>query len=279
MKRLATLLAVMLVSITLLASCDGGKAPIEQDTNTYVTLADFLTGDEFDALNGGIEDGSDLPSELFYSEDNGWQESIYDQDLILGTWNKLCAVEINADDPQDIDIDDGGIRFNFVWEDGRRFVFAFSTIEYYASADGTLYPLRTPDIVRILSDETDEYLQRKDRGIEGELIEFKATGNSGLFDWDADGDGEAELFSADFWDNGDEAPSNYEITCESRGYGTAWIDGGYSIVELNAASDDQGPYLYITYYAGDYYNHDTLSACTLRLVDGQLTVEQLALDE
>jgi len=268
MKRRSALLFVLLAASLLVMACT--LAPSESETSgSPVTLATFLADDEFDAMNKGIVEGSDLPTELFYATADGYADTITDQSLIAIAWDRLCNVTIETDNPSDKAINDAGISFTFTWEDGRSKTFGFSSLEFFEPRDGELYTVCNPSVVKRLM-TTLEIAIDSQRMTDAGITPVEL--GDGQFSWDADGDGVEETFWFEFIDNGDEARSLIAVTCADKDFSTGWIDGAYELIALGSGTDDQGPFLLVTYYAGDYYSHDTKEICTLRLVDGQLTV-------
>ena len=55
-------------------------------------MAEFLSGEEFDALDAGITSGADIPDELFFFVANGNSETLDDQSFIAATWRSLTAL-------------------------------------------------------------------------------------------------------------------------------------------------------------------------------------------
>ena len=96
--------------------------------------------------------------------------------------------------------------------------------------------------------------------------------------WDADGDGTEDELEFRFHDNGDEAPSVFEITLyKGDDKLTGWLDRAYSIYAIRDKEDATGPYLEIPYEKGDYYNTET-GVCTVRFVDGHLEIVDLGIE-
>lgn len=282
MKRIASLFAATLAATLVLAACSlpgflGGV------TGTYIPLAEFCASEEFDALNAGINNGTSLPSKVFLVADEGLSDTIEDQGYAVNTWKRLCELDVLADAPEAMAVDDGTILLSFIWDDGRHYSFGFVATDYFMGQDGKLYHLRDPKEFGEIIDDLGTFLERMylegsqgntDDG-EGTPIPFDNRGPFNFFTWDADGDGEPERFDAEFYDNGDEAPSAFEVSCVAKDWSSAWIDRCYGLEELRAMSDEQGDYLLITYQQGDYYYHDNLAQCTLRLVGGELIIEEL----
>ena len=95
--------------------------------------------------------------------------------------------------------------------------------------------------------------------------------------WDADGDGTEEEIEFEYEDLGDEAPSYIAVTLYKGGEEIeGMIDRAYGLNRIFAKEDADGPYLEIDYDMGDYYSHDAEGHCTLRLIDGELVIEEAA---
>ena len=99
--------------------------------------------------------------------------------------------------------------------------------------------------------------------------------SSGTFSWDGDGDGKPEAYDVTFHDNGDEAPSLYEIRCIDDERFTVLLEGAYDLEKIEANADESGPYLVLSYHEGDFYSHDKDAAATLRIIDGAFALEAL----
>ncbi len=106
------------------------------------------------------------------------------------------------------------------------------------------------------------------------LLGDKVPYENGAYLWDADGDGTREHMWVEFCDNGDEAPSSLSVRVfgdklDASGY----IERAYEIDEIESGTDDKGPYLVVRYLQGDYYRHDHIATCTLRVVGDELRVD------
>ena len=94
---------------------------------------------------------------------------------------------------------------------------------------------------------------------------------SNWIQWDADGDGEAEELCFDPVPLGDEAPSYIEITMyKGNDQFSGIMDNAYGLIEVLPMEDEEGPYLQIRYFMGDYYDHDHEASCKIRYQDGAL---------
>ena len=282
MRRFSLLIAALAISLALLPACgrnrdtreDPEPTPTVIEASDAVRLSDLLSSDEFDAVAAWVSDGSNLPSELQFYVSNGYDGQIADQDVILSTWKSLCDVRVDASSPiTDVEVDDGDVSFTFVWPDGKTVGFLFETCSYFAMPDGTLYHVDDPSVVLGISEAASSYLDAQYAATADTVTEMGELSGT-TFDWDTDGDGTFEHFSVTFHDNGDEAPSVIEITGDVAGQEqTVWIDRAYGISNLNAGTDERGAFLVVSYLEGDYYSHDAEATCTLRIVDGTLTVE------
>ena len=230
-------------------------------------MRQFVAG--YDDFQKGVLDGTRLPDRmhLFVAED----ASVYitDAEAMKHAFETLAHVRIDVTNPvEGVGILDGDIDFSFEW-DGRVVAFSFETADYASFSDGKMYVCEDPATVSELVDYLKKYAEQPaEPGTE--LTEVK-----GAYQWDADGDGQDETLSFDFVDQGDEAPSGFEVSLRGQNVNTGeWLVGAYEITSVVAQEDGQGPYVRVSYFAGDYYQHDYPATCTLRLVDGKLVIEQ-----
>ncbi|MBQ6469868.1 MAG: hypothetical protein IJJ50_07450 [Lachnospiraceae bacterium] len=94
--------------------------------------------------------------------------------------------------------------------------------------------------------------------------------------WDADGDGVKEEISFEYNDLGDEAPSYIQVTLyKGNKELEGMIDRAYALKKIVVREDDDGEYLLVDYEMGDYYSHNAVGQCTIRLRDGKLEVASL----
>lgn len=273
MKRILAPLFTLLALSGLLVACKS-EQPSRPAIANYVTISKLVGSSEFDDLNKGVISRSNPPVELVYMSDGEDVATFSDADLILGAWMRICNTEVIAERTPE-PTKGGTVTFAFRWKDGKTYGFEFSSEDYSLIKDGEYHLPKDAGSIRVLEKSLQEQQRRQQRGYEGESVKFNASGHSGSFDWDVDNDGTVESFFADFTDNGDEAQSNYQIYCYTKDYGKVWIDGAYDISELTSVDDEGGRRLVIRFYAGDYYTHDTLEECALKLVDGQLVIEKL----
>lgn len=298
MKRnIATTLFVCALAFSPLAGCGGNassSAAVNASTSSATSVApgsdtadhlvppygltgsvtmeqymqQFVAG--YDDFQKGVLDGTRLPDRmhLFVAED----ASVYitDAEAMKHAFETLSQVRINVTSPiEGVEILDGDIDVSFEW-DGRVVAFSFETTDYASFSDGKMYACEDPATVSELVDYLKKYAEQPaEAGTE--LMEVK-----GAYQWDADGDGQDETLSFDFVDQGDEAPSGFQVSLRGLNVNTGeWLDGAYEITSVVAQEDEQGPFVRVSYFAGDYYQHDSPAACTLRLVDGKLAIEQV----
>lgn len=96
--------------------------------------------------------------------------------------------------------------------------------------------------------------------------------------WDADGDGTEEDVEFRYYDNGDEAPSVIEVTIyKGNDQITGYMDRAYGINKIYSKKGDDGPYLYIFYDQGDYYN-TAPAECTLELNGDKIDITETIQD-
>lgn len=282
MKRIASLVAALAISLCLLPACgkatgtqdSGPTTPTVTEAHDAVALGPLVAGEGAEALAAGVQDGSNVPSELRFYVANGYDDTVFDQEVILSAWQALYNLRVDASAPiTDVQADDGTRSFSFVWPDDTAVTFAFETNEYASMADGTLYRVEDPASVGTALGLVTGYLDRMYAASADTATEMGELDGT-TFGWDIDGDGTFEPFTVAFHDNGDEAPSAIEISGTVAGeQQSAWIDGAYGITNLSAGTDERGAFLEMSYLQGDYYAHDTEATCTLRVVDGQLVVE------
>lgn len=292
MKRIHHVLFAILAMV-LLVSCTG--APDEGGTETgtpkntpeVVKLIDYLSDKEFDAHNAGIVDGSSLPTELHYHVDNSSDISITDPELMADVWKRLCAIEIDvANIDRVLSILDGGISYEFMWEDGSSIFFNFEVFDYFTVRRG-LIPIVGSNELRQLDSELNACLEQQggDKSFAETLtigdVSFRSlepvSSDGSNYKWDFDGDGVEDTLLTSFVNLGDEAPSYIELEVYLGGtLHTEIIDRAYGIEEVRAYEDEDGSRgLAIIYAQGDYYIHDNPAACTLSWNGQELVVEYL----
>ena len=269
MKRFKTIVCALVAAMLLpLAACAGKQ---QGQKTQVVTIAEYHASDtSFDILEERMSNGTPLPVELYVQVDRRCADVITDQGEITSYWNAICSVKVlDADPDATLSIDDGGILFEFRWQDGSAYGFSFLTSEYYA-VDGGHIRVESPDAVRAIVNGAVDYLEAHQSDApapdDGSVIPF----DRGFFEWDGDGDGVPETYAVDFHDLGDEAPSYITITqLENPDLGV-FLNGAYEIALIRGLEDEDGPFLQIDYYAGDYYVHDAKATRNLRIVDGEL---------
>ncbi|MDO5107050.1 MAG: hypothetical protein Q4D39_02105 [Coriobacteriaceae bacterium] len=267
---LLALLALFAGPLLALAAC--AAAPIAPPAEPMTIAAYHAEDGSFSALDQDISDGTSLPCELYVHVDRRCDDVIVDQGEIVSCWNALRSVEVLAGEPDPaISIDDGDISFEFHWPDGGSFCFSFLTSEYHV-VDGGCIRVGNPDAVRAIVDDAVTHLEALGSGVpepdDGFLIEL----DGGFFSWDGDGDGVEETYEVDFHDLGDEAPSFIEIVQVEDPALTTFLDRAYGIELIQALEDEHGPYLRIDYLQGDFYAHDDVATCYLRIVDGTIAL-------
>ena len=109
---------------------------------------------------------------------------------------------------------------------------------------------------------------------EPELKEDLDAGD-GWFVWDLNGDGDLEEFSVDHIANGDEAADVGIITRMDDG-SAATIDRFYGIEKITGNEDENGRYLEIAYYTGDFYDQTPGAECVLRDISGKLDIRRIS---
>lgn len=99
--------------------------------------------------------------------------------------------------------------------------------------------------------------------------------DDGWFVWDLNGDGTPEEFSVERIANGDEAADVGIITRTGDG-SSVFIDRFYGIEKIAGGEDENGRYLEITYYTGDFYEQGAGAKCILRDVNGELDIRRVS---
>ena len=213
-----------------------------------------------------MQSGSEEPHSLRLYVSGTTDGYVHDQQLMHEFWDELCAVRIDVDHPVSAVIDDGYLSFSFDWNT-ELIPFPFCTSEYAQFSEGELFPVENPDAVQSLVARLSDLIEE---GQTDDELPFE----DGAYLWDADGDGTRERVTVSAVDNGDEAPNVLVI----RVYGDTMdvegvIERAYGIEGIRAASDEAGPYLTLHYLEGDYYAHDHIATCMLRVAGDKLVVE------
>ncbi len=267
-------LAAVGFGLTSLAGC-GGSQQAEQLVPPYglsgtVTIGEYLTKyTSYPAFDKGIKDGSSIPQSLKLFENGQTLGFVHDEATITQYWNALSAVRIDLEHPVYTPFEDGYLSFSF--DSGQELItFAFRTADLADFGD-RLYPVEDPAAVRELANTLAGLVEKpqEDGG-----VELRQEGNA--YWWDANGNGVEECVSLEFIDNGDEAPNVLELFVSGDGFGAyGYVNGAYEVTSMKGYVDAQGPYLVVSYFAGDYYRHDHPAECMIRLVDDQLEVTEL----
>ena len=279
MRKTTGFMALLLAAL-LLFGCAVPGTDVTAQTDKTVTLEEYLAENR-DGFTEAAErmQEEDLPRMRFFCQ--LVMDEIRDPELVADFWQRLCAVQIRPGDGEEKTILDADICFYFEWEDGVKVTVAFASSEYFNPGNGPLLPTEDAGEVRAIARDLMqawEMQQEESAPVPQQAdsadIALDVSGRYTRFDWDADGDGEAESFEGCFHDNGDEAPSVIKITAVIGGEEQAvWIDRAYAIVRATPKDDaEQGRYLELEYEIGDYYGHDNTAVCNLYLDEsGTLT--------
>lgn len=278
-RALALLASGFLACVLTACAAEQGQktdAPV-QDTQVESFEARPLSG----YMSGRWASYDVFCEDIERGETDGWRLTLYegdrtigytdDIDLVLSFWERLSQVGITFEGEAEAT----GELTSFSFDSGRE-VIPFRFYGYEATGATADDPVRVvdpgevEDIVRDLKGELHHY----DEGLEPDEVARV----DGSWLWDADADGEPEHVWVDFCDNGDEAPSAMRVSilgtsCEG------WIERAYGIEDVRQGTDDEGPYLVFTYRQGDYYNHDALARCRVRLIGDELKITPVEDDQ
>lgn len=274
--KLILALFLTLAPLAFLVGCshDAEQHVPGKNLKGVVPITDYMSDlySSFDRYSQGIESGTELPEWLRLYDTDIVDGYIYDQDFILGMWDALCETRIDVDHRAETKVEGDYISFSFCWG-GELIQFTFRTPEYAEFADDAQFPVEDPDALSVLIERAYDKIEEQ-ASKDGEL---PMDGSAYL--WDADGDGTTEHMSTMFNDNGDEARSGMSFTLSGGSVEAGcYIDGAYDIISLTGGTDESGPYVLLTYHAGDFYQHDSVVQCRLRLVDGELIIETIGSD-
>lgn len=256
-------------------SSEAGSASAQSgNADGAMTLGEYLSDwyMSYDSFNEKIQSGTEVPKSLRLLVAGRFDGYIHDKNAIVKYWNELSSMRVDAAEPIDNEHSEEFIVFDF---DNYHEVigFDFYTSEFARARDEKVMRVLDSAKVDELVDSLTE-LAKAERGDGlGELQD-----ENGAYLWDADGDGNPEHVSVSIIGNGDEAPNVGII--ELRSYITnidasVDINGVYGFERFESFKDDKGPYLTVDYLEGDYYSHDRLAHCVLRLLDGELVVEKV----
>lgn len=256
------------------ASPEASTSSAQSDnTDGTITLGEYMSGwySSYDEFDEGIRSGNDVPKSLRLIVAGKTDGYVHDKDTIVKYWNALSSIRIDAANPVGNEHSEEFIVFDF---DSYHEVipFDFFTTEFAKARDDKVNRVLDPAEVDELVNSLTELVKAEQGDGLGELPD-----ENGAYLWDADGDGNPEHVSVSIVGNGDEAPNVGII--ELRSYITdvdteTSIDGVYGFEHFESLKDEKGPYLVVDYLEGDYYSHDRLAQCVLRLVDGELIVEE-----
>lgn len=226
----------------------------------------------FDTFDQGIRSGEEIPPSLRLYVAGELDGYVHDKDVIAQCWTTLCDIRIDTRNPKTKKNNDEYISFSF---DSYTEVipFPFNSSEYADFSDGDLFTVKDPEKVDTLVKSLSK-LVKEEWNQNGTWIPEE----NGTYLWDADGDGNPEHLSIRFIDNGDEAPSVLELTLHSYitdVHATGYINFGYSVDSIVGNDDIRGPYILVKYSKGDNYYHGIAAQCKVRLMDGELVVEEL----
>lgn len=276
---------VVAIVCALLAGC-GQNASTElnqtQDNNettnatttvesSLPTLDEYMskTWASYDEYDMGIAKGTFVPQSLRLIVGDDVDGYVHDKDTIVRTWNALKKIRVDLDHPQTDASTGDFISFDF--DSGHDVVgFRFRTAEYAEAHDKTQYRVEDPSEVVTLIEELKPLIDKEKPKVGDEL-----PNENGVYLWDANNDGTLEHVGFDVSANGDEAPNSADVKVTGKKVeASAWIDRFYGKKSVVLREDDKGPYLDLTYYTGDYWNHDGIASCTIRLVGDKLIVEE-----
>ncbi len=241
-------------------------------------------GEAYERMNAG-DTASQLDFEL--PPESGSTE---DADLVFETFTLLTTLNVYTNHGYSAPETEETDQFVFSWPDGLTCTLRFSEEGVFQTEDGVCFDsfgfvgdwsyeeIRETLLFRYSGRQPEENGQQGsgDPQLAGTLEE-NFDYSDGFFEWDADGDGNAEKFEINFYRNGDEAPDVLEITVVSGSVpeGEILISGAYDITGLTAETDKEGPSLLISYTAGDYYSHDAEAKSRVRLRDGVFETEEI----
>lgn len=256
------------------------------DIGSWQAHQNEIFAEAYERINGG-----EVADQLTFEFDSE-SGTVEDKDLIFGTFIMLSNLNVYTNHGYYSPETDFTDQFTFFWEDGFSYTFHFTDTGVFQTDDfdcfDTFAFVGDYDYEEICSNFLFQYegLQSRGPGPQGEpkqeepvtQLEEDLDFDDGFFEWDADGDGNAEKFSVDFYRNGDEAQDVLVLTVvsgsELNGEGVT-IVGAYSIDALTSETDEEGPSLIISYSAGDYYSHDFPAKSRIRLRNGTFEVEDL----
>lgn len=265
-------MGIVFASLAGCANANSDKAPKLEPPyglTGSVTMGEYMGChvEGFDEYATGLADGSRPANQLEVFAVEDLYGYVTEQDLIKQAFDELAQVRIDVDHPVgDLGILDGDISFTFEW-DGRAIQFNFLTTQYATFGDNTMYEVQNPAAVKELLDELRDHVHEPGEP-EGDVAQKQGSS----YQWDADGDDSYERLEINYIDQGDEAPSVMKLTLYSgdKVIAEGSIDRAYKIQMAIVGKDDKGTYVQVHYLSGDYYQHDSEAACTLRLVDGEL---------
>lgn len=255
---------------------NANKAP--QSMSPYglsgvVTMADYMREryTSYEAFDQGIQSEGNVPQSLRLFASGETVGYAYDAETITAFWNALSALRINLDEPVYTPYEDGYVSFSF--DSGKELiVFSFSTSELAQFAKDELYPIQDPAAVDALVEELTSLVKDYKPAAGDELVLVE----DGYYAWDANDDGSLDRIELTYVDNGDEAPSVIVMHIQGKGVdATGVLERTYQVQSLVGDVDAEGPYLLVTYDAGDYYSHDWQAQCIVRLAGSELAVTPL----
>ena len=256
------------------ASSEASSASAQSgEADGSMTLGEYMSGwyMSYDSFNENIQNGTEVPKSLRLIVAGKFDGYVHDKDAIVKYWNELSSIRVDAAEPIDNEHSEEFIAFDF--DDYHEVIpFDFYTSEFTKARDGKVMRVLDPAKVDELADSLTELAKAEQGDGLGELPD-----ENGAYLWDADGDGNPEHVSPSIVGNGDEAPNVGIVALHGiiTGIDTQTnIDGVYGFERFESFKDDRGPYLVVDYLEGDYYSHDRLAHCVLRLVDGELVVEE-----
>lgn len=252
------------------ASADSAQS---DEADGTMTLGEYLSDwyTSYDMFDEGVKSGDNVPKSLRLIVSGKTDGYIHDEKTIVEYWNELSSIRIDASSP--VGNEHSGEYIGFDFDSYRELIpFDFYSTGYAKARDGKVVRVLDSDKVEELVNSLTELVKAEQGDGLGEL-----PNENGAYLWDADGDGNPEHISVSIIGNGDEAPNVGVVELRSiiSDIDTEIdINGVYDFESFESCKDDKGPYLVIEYLAGDYYSHERLARCTLRLVGKDLVVEE-----
>jgi len=249
--------------------------------DSYLTDTHYGYNEEYAAIHDRIAENDGPAAVSCVTEKAEITEQ--DAELAVYAWDKVTRLSIQTAEADKALTQDGSVTdVRFYWEDGTEYSFSFllgETEAYCADAGGKWHRVSEADrklrpILALLQDYHGLPEDAADR--EPAVQDAERYITSGSFDWDADGDGQKELFMTEFLERGDSGDMAIYCVSGKEAVLVGLITCSEGIHGLEEGEDETGRWLKFrftdVYYMEEYRCTEHYTGI-IRYKDGKFDLE------